>query len=158
MESRFSPLTAVMLEALKLVPEDWAAPPRGFIFRGRMVYSPLSNQTFNSLYHRGFIEWRGAPGSRMWRLNPNPQELDEGPARLCPKQAILELACQKFNEDFPVGTLMRAWPGALHSGRSVTGAVLEPGATVLSGHTAVVYIEGVSGCLALTNVEPIDPA
>lgn len=70
-----------------------------------------------------------------------------------------EVAAHKFNRQFPVGTLVDYWRGA----REIDGVELTPSgrgrtrskATVLSGHSAVVWIEGCSGCVALTHVCPL---
>lgn len=70
-----------------------------------------------------------------------------------------EVAVQKFNRLFPVGTMVEYWRGA----REIDGVELTPSgrgrlshaATVLSGHTAVAWIEGCRGCIALTHVRPI---
>lgn len=72
------------------------------------------------------------------------------PARLNSPQADVDA----FNETVPVGTLVRYWKMAREgepSGTSKTSTM----ASVLSGHTAVVWIEGCSGCVALSHVEVI---
>nr|WP_221374336.1 hypothetical protein [Actinoplanes polyasparticus] len=61
---------------------------------------------------------------------------------------------ERFNRDNPIGTPVRYWPG-VRSGegrRSTTQTAAE----VLSGHTPVVWLNNVSGCIALTHVEPIE--
>lgn len=57
-----------------------------------------------------------------------------------------------FNKSFPVGTHVRYWTFDRHGlGKvSTTRSV----ASVLSGHTAVVWVEGEAGCIALSHVEP----
>ncbi len=60
-----------------------------------------------------------------------------------------------FNRTNPIGTAVEFWPGVRDRyskgklGRTATQA------QVLGGHTAVVWIEGHVGCVALTHVEPI---
>lgn len=59
----------------------------------------------------------------------------------------------RFNAKWPVGTKVRYWTG-LHEGPGKEG-VTRSRAELLSGHTAVVWIEGASGCVALTHVEVV---
>jgi hypothetical protein len=58
----------------------------------------------------------------------------------------------KWNDRFPVGTVVRYWT----STRDGVGKVgkTRSEAEVMGGHTAVVWIEGCSGCVALTHVQP----
>lgn len=58
-----------------------------------------------------------------------------------------------WNRRFPVGTRVRYWTGA----REGVGkeSVTRTEAEALSGHTAVIWLEGVVGCVALTHVEPL---
>lgn len=58
----------------------------------------------------------------------------------------------KWNERFPVGTQVRYWTGVREGSGKVS--VTRSEAEVLSGHTAVVWIKDVSGCVALSHVEP----
>lgn len=59
----------------------------------------------------------------------------------------------KFNERFPVGTRVRYWTMDREGvgKESATRSLAE----VLSGHTAVVWLEGVSGCVSLSHIEPM---
>ena len=59
----------------------------------------------------------------------------------------------KWNERFHVGTKVRYWTGA----REGVGKIsyTQSPAEVLSGHTAVIWLSGVSGCVALSHVEPV---
>jgi hypothetical protein len=68
----------------------------------------------------------------------------------------LEAAVAKFNELNPVGTAVRFWPGP-KQGEGLTGTISDP-ATVLGGHTAVAWIDGARGCIAISHVERIDAA
>lgn len=82
---------------------------------------------------------------------PKQDEADDGesvvPSRSPEKQA------HEFNRLFPVGTKVRYWRGAREGlGRET---VTRSKARVLSGHTAVVLLEGVSDCIALSHVEPL---
>lgn len=57
-----------------------------------------------------------------------------------------------FNARYPVGTMVKYWRGVVgddeHGGVGATRTKAE----VLSGHTAVIWIEGCSGCVALSHV------
>ena len=61
-------------------------------------------------------------------------------------------AVDAFNERYPVGTPVRYWT-MLREGPGKTGETRST-AQVLSGHTAVVWVTGQPGCIALTHVEP----
>lgn len=62
-------------------------------------------------------------------------------------------AARDFNDTHPIGTPVRYWKGAREGdGRT---ARTRTAAQLLGGHTAVVWLDGVSGCIALTHVEPI---
>ncbi len=61
-----------------------------------------------------------------------------------------------FNRLYPVGTVLRYWRGEKRGESSGAGRSYAA-ANVLSGHTAVVWIEGCSGCIALSHVEPVAP-
>ena len=64
--------------------------------------------------------------------------------------------CDRFNERIPVGTEVEYWRG-IREGEGRRGKTRSE-AQVLSGHTAVVWIEGCSGCVALSHVKPSTPA
>lgn len=66
--------------------------------------------------------------------------------------------CEHFNVAHPVGSTIRVWPGAMHDGPGTLVTIIMPGAYVLSGHTAVVQVNGGHGCIALDHVEPADAA
>ena len=57
-----------------------------------------------------------------------------------------------FNKEHPVGTLVNYWGMEKKGPPSGTGKIKHL-ATVLSGHTAVAWIEGARGCYAVTHVE-----
>lgn len=73
-----------------------------------------------------------------------------------PNQAEMAKQCERFNDRNPVGSKVRVWTGLLHDGPGKVGEVTAPGAYVLSGHTAVVHVMGVSGCVALSHVAPAE--
>ena len=66
-------------------------------------------------------------------------------------KARLARQCEAFNRAHPVGSTVRVWSSRL-GGTPVVVQVREPGAFILSGHTAVVYVSGVRGCIALSHV------
>jgi hypothetical protein len=60
----------------------------------------------------------------------------------------------EWNEKYPVGTPVEFWTGA-REGQGKQSRTRSQ-AEVLSGHTAVVWIEGVRGCVALSHVRPLN--
>lgn len=75
-------------------------------------------------------------------------------ARRPPSQRKMQADCDRFNKRTPVGSKIRVWPGAVHDGPGQVVTVREPGAYILSGHTAVVQVSGGHGCIALTHAAP----
>lgn len=60
-------------------------------------------------------------------------------------------AVERFNETTPAGSPVLYWPGArIGEGRPST---TRSRAQLLSGHTPVVWVEGHSGCIALTHID-----
>ena len=72
----------------------------------------------------------------------------------------IELA-EKFNRDHKVGTPVKYWIGARRrdrEGRDLDGGSVSKTASeafVVGGHSAVVMIDGVSGCVAISHVKAI---
>ena len=66
-----------------------------------------------------------------------------------------QVAADAFNEAHPVGTRMRYWKG-LRQGEPTGHAIVRAPASVMGG-SAVVWLEGVSGCVALSHVERAAP-
>jgi hypothetical protein len=64
-----------------------------------------------------------------------------------------EALAARWNRTFPVGTVVRYWTGVREGIGKVSTTRTE--AEVLSGHTAVVWLNNESGCLALSHIEPI---
>lgn len=60
---------------------------------------------------------------------------------------------EEFNSNHPIGTRVRYWPGA-REGEGREGRTSSE-ARLLSGHTAVVFIDNFSGGVALSHVEVI---
>jgi hypothetical protein len=72
------------------------------------------------------------------------------------------LTADQFNERYPIGTPVIAYPGC----RPLPGQELSDccrtihtttrsRASVLGGHTAVVWVEGHGACIALTHIDPV---
>jgi hypothetical protein len=62
-------------------------------------------------------------------------------------------AVAKFNAAFPIATSVRYWTGSRDGIGRVSKTRTE--ASVLYGHTAVVWLDDVAGCIALSHVEPM---
>lgn len=62
--------------------------------------------------------------------------------------------CDAFNAKYAVGTEVRYWPMA-REGEGRGPVKTRTTAQVLSGHTAVVWLEGVSGCMAISHIQPV---
>jgi len=64
----------------------------------------------------------------------------------------LQAKVAAWNAAHPVGTLVKAYRGTIDDEtRASTGRVSAP-AEILSGVVAVAWIEGISGCVALSHV------
>jgi hypothetical protein len=70
-----------------------------------------------------------------------------------PSQEELAFQCDKFNALFPVGSAVRYYP-VLGKPEFVVMRT-KSAAYVLSGHTAVVFLEGKAGCVAIENCKPV---
>ena len=70
-----------------------------------------------------------------------------------PTLAELEAQLHAFQKIAPPGTLVRYWKGVREGEPTGYGKLRL--ADILSGHTAVAWIEGCSGCVALTHVEVV---
>lgn len=82
------------------------------------------------------------PGSR----NQKPE--------IPPWEARLQAQVDEFNEVYPIGTAVRAWRGVRGGGGGIDTKT-RSAAYVLSGHTPVVCVDGVAGCIALTHILPL---
>jgi hypothetical protein len=67
--------------------------------------------------------------------------------------ARMQAQCDAFNAKHKVGDTIHVWPGTFIV-PPVPRQITEPGAHVLSGHTAVVQVAGGRGCIALSHVAP----
>lgn len=84
---------------------------------------------------------------------PRPVPTTEDRMRDTTNPTIEAAHVSGFNGLYPIGTPVRYWKGA-REGNGKVSRTRTP-AQLLSGHTAVVWLENVSGCIALTHVEPI---
>lgn len=79
-------------------------------------------------------------------------------AKKAAEQAELQRRVDEFNARYPVGTPVLAYPGARPEDHGdVTRLVTRTRskATVLGGHTDVVWVDGHSACIALTHIDVI---
>ena len=65
----------------------------------------------------------------------------------------ISTSVDEWNAAYPVGTGVRYWPGA-RTGPGIE-ATTRSRASVLGGHTSVVWVTDVAGCIALSHVEPM---
>ena len=65
----------------------------------------------------------------------------------------VEALAARWNRQFPVGTRVRYWTGVREGVGRVS--VTRSEAEVLGGHSAVVWVEGHSGCIGLSHIEPM---
>lgn len=75
----------------------------------------------------------------------------EGQAKAIAK---LQAECDKFNADNQVGASVTV----LLDGGEVRKTATTSEAQVLSGHSAVIWLKGVSGCYLLDRVTPLEQA
>lgn len=68
-----------------------------------------------------------------------------------PSQKQMQAQVKRFNAALPPGSRVVAWKGVMGDGPGIEGEVRAP-AYILSGHTPVVHITGISGCIALSHV------
>lgn len=98
----------------------------------------------------GKAEWSGDEFrtlricSRCRELRPSAED----------QRAALEHVVWDFNRRYPIGTPVRYWTGA-REGEGRTGET-RSAAEVFSGHTPVVWVTGLVGCVALSHVEPLE--
>jgi hypothetical protein len=82
---------------------------------------------------------------------PPKQSKPPKPTRAEQKLAKLAEICDRFNAECPVGTEVLVKTDT--RGNLITNTRSE--AYVLSGHTAVIFVEGISGCYALDRVSKV---
>ena len=68
--------------------------------------------------------------------------------------ADLQKICDSFNAKYPVGTDVSVRRDA----GTATITKTRSKAEVLSGHSAVIWLDGISGCYLLSRVSPIEAA
>lgn len=69
------------------------------------------------------------------------------------KEQTAGAECAAWNADHPVGAPVRVWTGARKGDGILTRT--RTAASVLGGHTAVVWVDGHGACIALTHVDPL---
>lgn len=69
-----------------------------------------------------------------------------------PSLAKMQTACDRFNAKHAVGDTIYVWTGPIE-GKPVERIIRYP-ASILGGHTPVVYVTGGGGCIALSHVAP----
>lgn len=67
---------------------------------------------------------------------------------------FLEKQCRNWNERYPVGTVVKYHPVICGDDFRLRRTVSD--AQVLSGHTAVIWLDGERGCVALDACSPIE--
>lgn len=85
----------------------------------------------------------------MTTMSPKERAARRRDARVTTDE--MQAACDAFNAKHKPGDTIECWPG-VREGKPVQRTVREPGAVILSVHTAVVYVTGGGGCIALTHV------
>lgn len=72
-------------------------------------------------------------------------------SRRLPSAASLQAACDKFNAAHQVGAAVKVQL----DGGEIRETVTTSEAQVLSGHSAVIWLKGISGCYLLDRVTPM---
>ncbi|MFD7922564.1 hypothetical protein ACFV3R_25470 [Streptomyces sp. NPDC059740] len=70
----------------------------------------------------------------------------------------MALTAEQWNAEYPVGTPVIAYPGCRPEDDPTAEAIpskTRSKASVLGGHTDVVWVDGHSACIALTHVDPV---
>ena len=75
-------------------------------------------------------------------------------SRRIPSAAKLQAACDKFNAAHQVGAAVTV----RMDGGEVRETITTSEAQVLSGHSAVIWLDGISGCYLLDRVTPVKAA
>jgi hypothetical protein len=83
-------------------------------------------------------------------MNETLQRKESTERRRTESGAVLERRCHNWNSGHPVGTEVEYHPIIGEEAHRVTKTRSE--AYVMSGHTAVIFVEGHSGCVALEAV------
>lgn len=99
---------------------------------------------------RDALAWEARLAGHAWALNGNTHALAEQNEQM--RGELAAQAVAEWNETHPVGTPVTYWPG-VREGNGKASRTRTP-AQVLNGHTAVVWVDGYSSCIALTHVEP----
>lgn len=65
-----------------------------------------------------------------------------------------QCAVETFNARHAIGAQFMAYKGV--RGESPITATLRAPAQLLGGHTPVAWLDGISGCIALTHLDPVE--
>ena len=71
-----------------------------------------------------------------------------------PPKKPAQRECEAWNARHPIGTMVRYWRGTRDGEPSGTGPTTF--AACVLGGVAVLWVRGLSGCVALSHVEPIE--
>ena len=71
-----------------------------------------------------------------------------------PTAEQLEERCQQWNAAYPIGTVVE-YHSVIGAYRHIV-TTTKSAATVLSGHTAVCFVDGIAGCVALDALVPVN--
>jgi hypothetical protein len=82
-------------------------------------------------------------------------EIETMTTKIMTERLDLREKINRFNKDNPVGSRVRYWTG-VREGDGILSKVRAP-AEILGNHTAVVWVDGRSDCIALTHVQPHFP-
>lgn len=80
-------------------------------------------------------------------------DLDREPEEKRTRGPSADARAMDFNERYPVGQLVNYWRG-VREGPGKRSVTVTP-ASVLGGGTAVVWVKGEIGCIALSHIEPV---
>lgn len=69
-----------------------------------------------------------------------------------PSMSERKRAVENFNARYSIGAAFWAYTGLI--GENPIAATLRTRAELLGGHTPVAWLDGVSGCVALTHLKP----
>jgi len=70
-----------------------------------------------------------------------------------PNLLTLQRQCDAWNDRYPIGTKVIVTKDVSGEVETITRS----DAQVLSGHTAVIWLEGITGCYELERVRPVNP-
>lgn len=90
--------------------------------------------------------------TRINATTPGTSEQDRAAIEEHPMTERPTTTVARWNKAHPVGTPVRVWTGAREGDGLLTRT--RSAASVLGGHTAVVWVDGEGACIALSHVDP----